>query len=184
MPSARQLTDHWLHKGGDIFRRAERFIWLETLRMAGLALSAALCGQSTFTVQVCQLRLLAVLQCLGGENLLVEATQRQALEALYGTPGPKHHGAGYQLLTLHGMLYRTCRVARQFHRRALSVTSQWERPHRPGSPLHSVPCGSVRQPTTIITFIRKRKRWQHTVQQNQQKNAQKRKNSSTVLAVV
>lgn len=115
LPSARQLADHWLHKGGDIFRRAERFIWLETLRMAGLTLSAALCGQSSFTVQVCQLRLLAVFQCLGGEDLRAEATQRQALAALHGTP--ERHDAGWQLLTLPGVLCHTWRTGRRFHRR-------------------------------------------------------------------
>lgn len=122
-PSARQVTNRWLDKGGDINRRAERFIWRETLRSAGLTLSAALCGQSVFTVRVCQLRLLAVLLSLGEEDLRAEATQRLAVETLSGEPGNAwlKVSAGSLLLALPGELWRTFRAGQQFHRRHVAA---------------------------------------------------------------
>ncbi len=114
---AYQLANRWLDKGGDINHRAERFIWLETLRMAGLTLSAALCGQSVFAVRVCQLRLLAVMLMLGEEDLRAEATQRLAVEVLAGGQSEAwlRCRAGSLLLALPGELWRTFQVAWQFH---------------------------------------------------------------------
>ncbi|WP_284972499.1 hypothetical protein [Atlantibacter hermannii] len=114
-----RITNRWLNKGGDIHRRAEHFIWREILRMAGLTLSAALCGQSVFTVRVCQLRLLAVLLLLGEKDLRAETTQQLAFEALSGGQGEAwlKVSAGSLLLALPGELYHTFRVGQQFHRR-------------------------------------------------------------------
>ncbi|MDN8559096.1 hypothetical protein [Citrobacter werkmanii] len=89
------------------------------MRIAGLTLSAALCGQSVFIVRVCQLRLLAVMLTLGEEDLHAEATQQLAIEALAVEQGEAwlRCRAGSLLLALPGELYRTFRAGRQFHRR-------------------------------------------------------------------
>lgn len=117
-PSYR-VTDRWLNKGGDINRRAERFIWRETLRVAGLTLSAVVCGQSVFIVRICQLRLLAVLLELGEKDLRSDTVQQLAVEALSGEQGNAwlKVSAGFLLLALPGELYRTFLAARQFHQR-------------------------------------------------------------------
>ncbi|ALB63573.1 hypothetical protein BN137_900 [Cronobacter condimenti 1330] len=87
--------------------------------MAGLTLSAALCGQSVFIVRVCQLRRLAVMLTVGEEDLRTEATQQLAVEALSGEQGEVwlRRRAGSLFLTLPNELYRTFQAGQQFHRR-------------------------------------------------------------------
>lgn len=83
--SAGRIAENWMDKGGDVYHRATRFIIRECLHMAVLSMADIVLRAPPFALLVRQLRLLAVMQYLGGWDLRQEATQYRALEVLYGT---------------------------------------------------------------------------------------------------
>ncbi|MDR3104206.1 MAG: hypothetical protein LBU96_07110 [Yokenella regensburgei] len=116
---AREIADHWLDKGGDIYRRAARFILRESLSIALLSVVITVSGRVPFVLLVRQLRLLAVMQYLAGRDLRQETTQRRALEALYGTDAAELD-ARWHRRNLYNVVEdyrRTYRAAKLFHHR-------------------------------------------------------------------
>ncbi|HDS5593100.1 TPA: hypothetical protein QHU17_004552 [Enterobacter hormaechei subsp. xiangfangensis] len=118
LTSARDIAEHWLNKGGDIHWRAARFLIRESLYVAGLSASTAICGRMPFALLVRQLRLLAVMQYLGGQDLRQGATQYRALEALYGTAAVERVARWHRRSVCNVVedYRRTYRAARLFHR--------------------------------------------------------------------
>lgn len=118
LPGARGIAERWLNKGGDIHQQATHFLLQETLYVVGLSASTAICGWVPFALLVRQLRLLAVMQYLNGQDLRLETTQYRALEALYGTDATALP-ARWQCRSLCNVVSdyrRTYRAAQQFHR--------------------------------------------------------------------
>ncbi len=119
LPGARGIAERWLNKGGDIHQRAARLLLRESLYVARLSTATVACGRVPFALLVRQLRLLAVMQYLSGQDLRQEATQYRALEALYGAgastlPVRWHRRS---LCNVVSDYRRTYRAAQQFHRR-------------------------------------------------------------------
>jgi hypothetical protein len=118
LPGARGIAERWLNKGGDIHQRATHFLLRESLYVAGLSASTAICGWVLFALLVRQLHLLAVMQYLSGQDLRQEATQYRALEALYDAGASalpvRWHSRG--LCNMVSDYRRTYRTAQLFHR--------------------------------------------------------------------
>ncbi|WP_415999611.1 hypothetical protein [Citrobacter portucalensis] len=113
--SAGRIAEHWMDKGGDVYRRAARFIIRECLHMAVLSTTSRFRRASPIALLVRQLRLLAVMQYLGGWDLRQEATQYRALEVLYGTgavalPDRWHSRSLYNVINDCRLTYRTARL--------------------------------------------------------------------------
>lgn len=117
LPDARGIAERWLNKGGDIHQRAARFLIQESLYVAGLSTVTIVCGRVPFSLLVRQLRLLAVMQHLNGQDLRQETTQCGALEALYGTGAAtlpaRWHSRSF--CNIAGDYRRTYRAAQLFH---------------------------------------------------------------------
>ncbi|MEZ2603961.1 hypothetical protein [Kluyvera intermedia] len=130
---ARDIAEHWLNKSGDIHRRATRFLMRESRYAVLLSVAARVFGHPPFALLVRQLRLLAVIQYLGGQDLRQGATQYRALEALYGT--------------------RAVELAARWHRRSVcNVVEDYRRTYRAAQLFHRLyvapvfpaldPCGN------------------------------------------
>lgn len=115
--SAGRIAENWMDKGGDVYRRAARFIIRECLHIAVFSMASVVQRAPPFALLVRQLRLLAVMQYLGGWDLRQEATQYRALEVLYGTgavalPDRWHSRSLYNVID---DCRRTYHAARLFH---------------------------------------------------------------------
>jgi len=116
LESAGRIAEHWMDKGGDVYRRATRFIIRECLNIAVLSMNSIFRRAPPFALLVRQLRLLAVMQYLGGWDLRQEATQYRALEVLYST-GAVTLPACWSNRSLYNVIddcRRTFRTARVF----------------------------------------------------------------------
>ena len=115
--SASDIAERWLNKGGDIYRRATRFILWESLSIATMSVVTTVSGQVPFRLLGRQLRLLAVMQYLGGWDLHQKTTQYRALEVLYGS-GAVAFPARWRSRSLYNVVkdfWRTYRAAQLFH---------------------------------------------------------------------
>ncbi|MDK9354837.1 hypothetical protein QQF54_01585 [Lelliottia sp. V106_10] len=113
--SAGRIAENWMDKGGDVYHRATRFIIRECLYMAVLSITSVFRRAPPFALLVRQLRLLAVMQYLGGWDLRQEATQYRALEVLYGTgavvlPDRWHSRSLYNVIDDCQRTYRAARL--------------------------------------------------------------------------
>ena len=104
-----------MDKGGDVYRRAVRFIIRECLHIAVLSTTSIFRRTPPFALLVRQLRLLAVMQYPAGWDLRQEATQYRALEVLYGTgavalPDRWHSRSLYNVIDDCRRTYRTARL--------------------------------------------------------------------------
>lgn len=117
LTTASQMAECLIDKGGDVYRRTERFVVRESLYIAALSVVTVIRRQCSFILLVRQLRLLATLQYLGGQDLHQEAARLRAVKALYGTALDTVIFHSPILLQVPGNIRRTYQAGRLFHRR-------------------------------------------------------------------